>query len=682
MYNKQTFLFGIQMLNKPFSEINSSELIIQIQSNSSEQKKLALIELFSRTDALDIKIQKKLLEDDLHSLNEPSLHLFLSNKLSADDSTEFKINCYQLLKNLLSSDPEKDQQMRQIIKIPTNNIGMYYILDILSQHKLSHHYNDIYSALIKTASQEEIDKLVDGLMKQMDYLILDDDEKYKPYTPNADGMIPLFGIFNRHWDYTSRALIKIVPKIATPKLKEVIFWAMNNQTKNSQELIRYMKNLIISIIENSSDMNSIEEILTWIKANIHDQKTKRNQEVAITNLEILLEMSQLTTEHLDELWTDKLASFQHSEHDVADVNASLFSLIKPHLSSQKIIETTEILIQQPPATNKTIILLLACIKLSSYNWHELKPHFLNLLTPLSIQMNTMEEYDLTGYIYDLYEAGIKLIAELLGGTEDSSNIMDELFNEMLKRGDLYTFNMLFEEFVLLSPQLKETQLNQIYQLVSDFENNSACSKTQYPNQHDELELINQLTALNCTRLEQIILRDRTIHVNELFATILLDNIDTSEPMTPPFEINEFRLNRLIEVLEHKNTAQAFFICAELLIGRIENSIEESSNPDEYREKRLHDAISFYENAAQDKMLTSAISFLLWELKTVGSEFTSIKNRLAQLDVTPEHNASSWANFGEKNSVQMHLNKHTLFNTHQTNPKRELIENINFDTPKK
>jgi hypothetical protein len=58
-----------------------------------------------------------------------------------------------------------------------------------------------------------------------------------------------------------------------------------------------------------------------------------------------------------------------------------------------------------------------------------------------------------------------------------------------------------------------------------------------------------------------------------------------------------------------------------------------SEYDEYRERRAHDAISFYTKAANDAAIKPIAEFLLWEMKTT-SPFASIQNRLAQYDVTP------------------------------------------------
>lgn len=104
-------------------------------------------------------------------------------------------------------------------------------------------------------------------------------------------------------------------------------------------------------------------------------------------------------------------------------------------------------------------------------------------------------------------------------------------------------------------------------------------------------------------------------------------------ITSPVEIDETYLNTVITALERENTPLAFLTCGLLLEGRITNIADEPSDLTAYYEKRIHDAISFYEKAAVSNELKPLVNFLLWEIRTV-SELESVLKRIHQFDLLP------------------------------------------------
>ena len=125
----------------------------------------------------------------------------------------------------------------------------------------------------------------------------------------------------------------------------------------------------------------------------------------------------------------------------------------------------------------------------------------------------------------------------------------------------------------------------------------------------------------------------------------------------PFEIDEKRLNRFISLLEEQNNPIADLICGLLLDGYIETTsdiLENCKFYDEYREKRNHDAITFYTKASNDPTIKPIVEFILWTMKTTNLT-PSIQNRLALYDVTP-NNADITNTFSESFNNASHNRK--------------------------
>ncbi len=125
----------------------------------------------------------------------------------------------------------------------------------------------------------------------------------------------------------------------------------------------------------------------------------------------------------------------------------------------------------------------------------------------------------------------------------------------------------------------------------------------------------------------------------------------------PFEIDEKRLNQFIGLLEKQNNPIADLICGLLLEGYIETTsdiLENCNFYDRYREKRNHDAITFYTKAAKDSTIKPIVEFILWTMKTTNLT-SSIQNRLALYDVTP-NNADITNTFSESFNNASHKRK--------------------------
>ena len=109
----------------------------------------------------------------------------------------------------------------------------------------------------------------------------------------------------------------------------------------------------------------------------------------------------------------------------------------------------------------------------------------------------------------------------------------------------------------------------------------------------------------------------------------------------PVELNEYRLNQFITILEKMNTPLSLLLCSFLLEGRIPNNVENKEDLSAYMEKRTHDAIGFYEKIlmypTQEeqaiKCIKPLVEFLLWEIKTL-SDTPSVINRLRAYSISP------------------------------------------------
>jgi len=122
----------------------------------------------------------------------------------------------------------------------------------------------------------------------------------------------------------------------------------------------------------------------------------------------------------------------------------------------------------------------------------------------------------------------------------------------------------------------------------------------------------------------------------------------------PVDIDETNLSKLISIIEQQSNPLAYLTCGLLLTGDITNSVDpkrEGSELDEYSEKRLHDAIRFYNKAAHDPKLKPVIDYLLWDMKTL-ADYESLKNKLMQYDVTPAHVLSTYSMFSKRAPVIM------------------------------
>ena len=154
-------------------------------------------------------------------------------------------------------------------------------------------------------------------------------------------------------------------------------------------------------------------------------------------------------------------------------------------------------------------------------------------------------------------------------------------------------------------------------------------------------------------VEDVIVHDLLWQVQEIITEIL-----TQKNITLNFDsikfailIDEIVLSKLIGILEQKNNALAYLTCALLLTGEITNYMDEREGDeiDNHIEKRVHDAIVFYDKAANDNVLKPIIAFFLWHIKTV-TDYASVKNKLMQYDVTPSFFCSSYGFFSDREPV--------------------------------
>jgi hypothetical protein len=122
--------------------------------------------------------------------------------------------------------------------------------------------------------------------------------------------------------------------------------------------------------------------------------------------------------------------------------------------------------------------------------------------------------------------------------------------------------------------------------------------------------------------------------------VIQDPINLSQETELAKEIDEDYLTILIHQLEDKGTPLAYFVCGLLLEGRIANDVPERYKDDsedgvnyrDYLNKRAHDAITYYDKAAEDPVLKPTVDYILWHIKCMDDEST--RARLARYDVTP------------------------------------------------
>ena len=160
-----------------------------------------------------------------------------------------------------------------------------------------------------------------------------------------------------------------------------------------------------------------------------------------------------------------------------------------------------------------------------------------------------------------------------------------------------------------------------------------------------------------TQLIEITVTDVTTHLINIVTLYLEKHTHVGffqmTPLAPDFYIHEMMLSSVIEQLEKISTPMAYLVCGLLLDGHIENMIAADRYPDgetcpaylAYMEKRLHDAITFYTKAAQNKALKKVTDTLLWQHKTLHNDVSSIAKRLKCYDVAlSEDIAPSYACF--------------------------------------
>ena len=107
-----------------------------------------------------------------------------------------------------------------------------------------------------------------------------------------------------------------------------------------------------------------------------------------------------------------------------------------------------------------------------------------------------------------------------------------------------------------------------------------------------------------------------------------------ETIIIPLVIDDALISDFVNTLEKQNTSQALLACGLLLLAEVQLPFPQRMLAmSEYKEKRIHDGITYYIRAAQNPRFRPLVEFLLWEIKTDYS-IKSVKSRMAQLDVTP------------------------------------------------
>lgn len=139
-----------------------------------------------------------------------------------------------------------------------------------------------------------------------------------------------------------------------------------------------------------------------------------------------------------------------------------------------------------------------------------------------------------------------------------------------------------------------------------------------------------------------------------------------DDIKPPIEIDKIYLNHFISLFEQRNTPIAYLTCGLLLDGHIETTamlVENCAAYDEYIEKRIHDAISFYIKATEDPFTKPIAEFLVWDLK-ITCPLQSVQERLLQYDIVPSNFFKNYKEFsGKRAGVVVPLsNSFTFFNS--------------------
>tara|TARA_R110000868_G_scaffold65823_7_gene196510 strand:+ start:224 stop:2746 length:2523 start_codon:yes stop_codon:yes gene_type:complete len=154
---------------------------------------------------------------------------------------------------------------------------------------------------------------------------------------------------------------------------------------------------------------------------------------------------------------------------------------------------------------------------------------------------------------------------------------------------------------------------------------------------------------------------QAVHVQEFIADRIVGQVQTlidqddgwrrMNEVNLPVDLVPDVLETLIGFIELQKTPIAYFTCALLLTGEIQRKGYEIPS-----EKRIYDAIGFYDKAAHDVTLKPFVDYALWHLKTV-MPYDTVQDKLHQYDVTPGAVVASYGSFFQEapeRSVEMLL----------------------------
>lgn len=135
---------------------------------------------------------------------------------------------------------------------------------------------------------------------------------------------------------------------------------------------------------------------------------------------------------------------------------------------------------------------------------------------------------------------------------------------------------------------------------------------------------------------------------------------------PPFAffnngryIGTNKFHALLQCLRNCDEPLVRLIEGLLVEGRIPVISDMTDEPDKYWEKRTHDAINLYGEAAKDKSLRPMVDYLLWEIKNE-TEFPSVQKRLARYDISPSWRYFASNPFADKQQTLLPPIKGLLF----------------------
>lgn len=148
-----------------------------------------------------------------------------------------------------------------------------------------------------------------------------------------------------------------------------------------------------------------------------------------------------------------------------------------------------------------------------------------------------------------------------------------------------------------------------------------------------------------------------------------------DTLSLPIEIDDRLLNGCINTLEKLNNPIADLTCGLLLEGWIETTsdiLENCNAYDEHREKRYHDAISFYSKAANDATVKPMVDFVLRNMKAQ-YPIHSVQNRLALYDLAHEDNFNCELNLVTKNQLGVRAPLLSSFGVFNSSPDSKSTE---------